>query len=292
MSLREVWAQWLAAAPARAKASPALAESVAACLEAKRAAGRRERYLGALAGALRQFIKGRELVAIGAVTRREIEAHVQGVASLHSRATRLNRLSTLFSWAVRAGHLDANPCEQIERVTPEQRPPLILSPAQAAHALAWTHAHWPRYLAWLALALLAGVRPEEAERTEWEAITDAHVVIGAQTSKVRWRRIVPLMPAAASWLAEARRLEAELPLTSISLKRFRRRLRDELRLPHWPADLLRHTAASYLVAAHQDAGKVAQWLGNSPGVLLRHYRELVRKDAAEAFWATRPAAQS
>lgn len=284
VSLRDVWRDWCAAAPERAKATPTLAVAVASCLEAKRAAGRRERYLSALSAALGQFIRGREQVALGAITRREIQQHVEAVPALHSRATRLNRLSTLFSWAVRAGHLDANPCARIERVTPEHRPPLILTPEQAHQALAWTEAHWPRYLAWLALTLLAGVRPEEAEKTEWAAIAPEHVVIAAQTSKVRWRRVVPLMPLATHWLAKARLAKAELPLVPVSLKRFRRRLRDELKLAKWPADLLRHTAASYLLAHHQDAGKVAQWLGNSPGVLLRHYRELVTKEGAARFW--------
>jgi site-specific recombinase XerD len=287
VSLREVWQEWCAQAPSRAKVTPTLAAAVKACLEAKRAAGRRERYLSALSAALGQFIRGREELALGSVTRLEIQAHVGAVASLHSRATRLNRLSTLFAWAVRAGHLDANPCDRIERVTPEQRPPLILTPEQAHHALQFTRDHWPRYLAWLALTLLAGVRPEEAERSEWSAIAPGHVVIAAQTSKVRWRRVVPLMPLAAEWLAEARKREAELPLPAISLKRFRRKLRDELKLPKWPADLLRHTAASYLLAEHQDAGKVASWLGNSAGVLLRHYRELVTREDAKRFWEGR-----
>ncbi len=41
-------------------------------------------------------------------------------------------------------------------------------------------------------------------------------------------------------------------------------------------------------ALHQDAGKVVLMLGNSPAILLKHYRELVTPEECEAFWAILP----
>jgi hypothetical protein len=52
--------------------------------------------------------------------------------------------------------------------------------------------------------------------------------------------------------------------------------------------VLRHTAASHWLAAWQDAGKVAHELGNSAGILLRHYRELVPRAESEKFWSITP----
>jgi hypothetical protein len=56
----------------------------------------------------------------------------------------------------------------------------------------------------------------------------------------------------------------------------------------FPQDLFRHTAASYLLALHGDAGKVATMLGNSSSVLLRHYHEPVNKADCDRFWSITP----
>jgi hypothetical protein len=59
-------------------------------------------------------------------------------------------------------------------------------------------------------------------------------------------------------------------------------------LKRWPQDVLRHTAASNLLAHHQDVGKVAAFLGNSAGILLTHYKALVEKEDAEKFMKLMP----
>lgn len=51
----------------------------------------------------------------------------------------------------------------------------------------------------------------------------------------------------------------------------------------WPQDVLRHTFASFTMAEVQDAGKVAAEMGNSAGVLMRHYRELMTRDDARKY---------
>jgi integrase len=52
----------------------------------------------------------------------------------------------------------------------------------------------------------------------------------------------------------------------------------------WRADILRHTAASYLITKYQDVGKVAFWLGNSPQIIMTHYHEPVMQAECEKFW--------
>lgn len=46
--------------------------------------------------------------------------------------------------------------------------------------------------------------------------------------------------------------------------------------------------ATCLMQSHQDAGKVALMLGNSPGILLTHYVDQVGVGNADAFWALAP----
>jgi hypothetical protein len=54
----------------------------------------------------------------------------------------------------------------------------------------------------------------------------------------------------------------------------------------WPKDILRHTCASHWLAIVPDAQRIALQLGNSPAILLRHYRSIVTKEDAERFWST------
>lgn len=56
----------------------------------------------------------------------------------------------------------------------------------------------------------------------------------------------------------------------------------------WKANALRHSFASYRFAEIGDAGRVAGALGNSAAVVHRHYRELVKKAAAEKWFGIKP----
>jgi hypothetical protein len=56
----------------------------------------------------------------------------------------------------------------------------------------------------------------------------------------------------------------------------------------WPSNALRHSYASYALAQWPDAAALALEMGNSPAVILRHYRSLVKPAAAAAFWKITP----
>lgn len=56
----------------------------------------------------------------------------------------------------------------------------------------------------------------------------------------------------------------------------------------WKANALRHSYASYRLSIVGDAGRVSGELGNSPSVVHRHYKELVKPAEAEKWFAVRP----
>ena len=60
------------------------------------------------------------------------------------------------------------------------------------------------------------------------------------------------------------------------------------KLRPWPGNALRHSYASYKLAKWPDAAALALEMGNSPAVILRHYRSLVNPAAAKAFWNLTP----
>jgi hypothetical protein len=57
----------------------------------------------------------------------------------------------------------------------------------------------------------------------------------------------------------------------------------------WKHNALRHSFISYRLAAVQNTAQVALEAGNSPQMIFRHYRELVRPMDAEKWFEVTPA---
>jgi len=167
-----------------------------------------------------------------------------------------------------------------ERFTPSECKMLLLEAAKRKASLAY-----------FVLGLFAGIRPEEMVALKWSAVDlkAGHVNIGPEISKVRKQRIVPLHATAIAWLKTIT-TKPEYPIAppTITLRRHRRALREKL--GKWPQDVLRHTAASYLLALHHDAPKVAKWLGNSVRILEKNYKTPVNEADGKRFWALTPMA--
>jgi integrase len=286
-TLRTVWDGFRNGAAADIEEYKPLSEAITELIKAKTAANRRRSYVTSLEQYLTRWAKGQEAKAISSVTLSEIDAFLNGLPSLSSRATAINRLSTLFSFAVRKGWRNDNPCERVERPHVDNGTPAILTVDEAKKVLAITRKSMKRFLPWLVLAMFAGIRPEEIDKLAgWSAVDlDRGIVtVDALTAKVRRRRIVHLKPAAVAWL----KLGGDLPLPHITRRRCMRKLRKVLGWETWKKDVLRHTAASYWLASDPDANRIAMELGNSPQVLLKHYRELVADEQAKEFWALTP----
>lgn len=268
-----------------------LCAAIDALLDSRRAAKRRETYLTSLRQALEGFARGREEAKIADITPSDVEAWLPAAAG--SRSTYINRLNTLFSFALRREWISKNPVAALDKPTIEYVVPKILAPEEAKRLLDVTRETEPDLLPWVCLGMLVGLRPEEADLIEWDSVIfngmeNSSVRVSAASSKVRHRRIVHLLPSAVDWMVRCRESVEGIPLSRASRRRAMRRLRKLMGWAVWPKDILRHTAASYLIAHHQDIGRVAKELGNSPGVLQRHYQELVTKEDAEKFWAIRP----
>lgn len=262
---------------------------IAECIDAKRFANLRPVYVLELERYLGKFRLDFRDRAITSLRAKEIEAWLNKPEwGAGTRATGINRLSALFSFALRKGYVDSNPIDRIERVRLEYRPPRILSPDDAEKLLAMALLYVPDMLGHVILGLFAGIRPGELSKLTYADVDMVRgiVRIDAATSKVRRRRFVELEPKAIHWLKL--HVICEGAVTPCQKRRKLRRLAAAMGWDCWPKDVLRHTCASFMMAKYRDAGLVADKLGNSPSILLRHYRELVSAEAAAAFWAIRP----
>ncbi|MGE3312317.1 MAG: tyrosine-type recombinase/integrase [Limisphaerales bacterium] len=209
-----------------------------------------------------------------------------------ARAANLGRLGALFSYARRQGLLRDHPVNCVERLRVVRREPKILSADKVEELLRFCHANARTLLPIMALQVFTGCRPGEAERLNWENIRleEGTVVISAEITKIRCRRVAPIHGAGVEWLSLTPAAERKGPVFSwcySTLRRYRRALATELGI-EWCQDILRHTAASALVAVHEDLGKVSRWLGNSPRILQTHYVSLLSKKEGEAILGIRP----
>ncbi len=264
--------------------SVTLGAAIEELISAKQNANRRPSYVRQLRSFLTLFARGRETMPLAMVNRMTIEEWFRGRNQTPvTRRSRTTFLSALFSFACRVGYLQSNPCAQLERISVDRSPPRILSPAEVRRMLNYARRHMWWRLPQLVLGVYAGIRPHELTRIYRKDIDleRGYVRVDAAAAKTRQRRIVNLDPKCIAWLKRCRFREHR-PIGSNS-DHWKRLLARHCGI-EWTADVLRHSAASYLLAKYGDAGKVARMLGNSPAILLTHYTELVAPQDARRFW--------
>jgi len=253
---------------------------IRAMLEAKRLGNRTPVYLKSLEQYCTRFAG--QFPDLAQVKAPDLESWLARFTA-ESRSTWANRVGALFSFAVRHDYLAANPCDKLESIFVDRKPPTILTVAQSRQLLAACPANCKPFLV---LAMFAGIRPGgELMKLEWRDVSLETATVAVRFPKVRkHRRIVPLQPVAVKLLKDCADKTGRVAPSLATVKRWHRKARKLLSLERWPTDLLRHTAASYLLALVGDAARVALMLGNSPGILLSHYNDPVSKEACEAFW--------
>jgi integrase len=265
-------------------ASPSVVSVCNEFLLAKARAGRADNYLRVSHAHLSAFCRGRAESPIATVTALEIEGWL--AASTWGPVTRKNHLltlRTLFAFAAARCYVVGNPARAVDLPLLPDRPPDIHTPAQVAEVLELARSKDLNLCRWLAVRYFAGLRGREAALLDEEAIHPdrGFLEVAADKSKTRRRRIVTILPALAAWLE----VGGKLPLGDVNTKVWR--LTGSLPFP-FPRNVTRHSFVSYHLAEFQNAGRTALEAGHSEQVLFNHYREIVTRDEAAAFWAIRP----
>ena len=286
LTLREVWDAYRKGSQVTTTGRQTIRAAIDLLLESKTKKNKRPGYVTNLRQYLEAWARGQEQRSLASITFAEVDAYVTTKKSVGSQLTTINRLSTLFSFAVRQGWIMANPCKRIERPTPEDTMPTTLTVADTVKMLAFVRTQQPHLAPWFSLALFAGLRPEEADQITWDKINlDAGtVLIDPTISKVRRGRTVHLEPAAVEWL----KLGGDLPILQVTRRRALRKVRDFMGWEEWPKDILRHTCASQWIALKKSYGEVAIEMANSENILRKHYRAEVADPDCKKFWSLTP----
>ena len=207
--------------------------------------------------------------------------------------------SNFFRWSIRNGFCADNPLEAVERPKIERGEIHIMGNTEVVALLDAARTHFEGELVpYVALFLFGGLRHTEIERLKWSKIDfeDGTIRVDDSAAKTRQRRIIEMprlgrrQPNLLAWLDPFR--IRRKPFVG---KGWRKRF-DAVKAAagwgadgkKWVQDILRHTAISHHLAHGQHEGETATWAGNSPNMIHRHYKGLVKAKEAEAFWSIKP----
>ena len=281
-------------------------EVVAELIEAKKHDGLSVEYLRQLRMALESFAK-QFPGPIGEVRGAAMDEWLRGLGwAPRTRNNMRSSVQTLFNFAIARKHLpkDHDELDAVARVKDGEGEIEVFTPAEMAEILQRAD---EALIPFLALGAFAGIRHAEIVRLDWRDIhfEDGIIEIRAAKAKTASRRTIPLLDNLRAWLSPFRQadgLVCEYRNVSNQMDRLVRvinaaqggkaaggkRKGNEVTAFKWKHNALRHSFISYRVAAIQNVAQVALEAGNSPQMIFRHYRELVRPADAVKWFAIAP----
>ena len=258
-------------------------------IAAKEARGKSARYTGDLNARLTRFAD-KFSVDISTVTTADVQRWLDGLKLAPQTAKNFRTvLHTLFAFAESRGYIfkGGNPVADTENISANGGRIEIFTPDEIAALLKAASAD---FLPLIALGAFAGLRTAEIERLEWRDVDLAggFVHVSGENAKTRSRRLVPALPNLVAWLTPYAKHTGKIWKHTTNDLQDARAACVKAAETAWKDNGLRHSFISYRLADIQNAAQVALEAGNSPNVVFRHYRELVKPSAAKAWFAVSP----
>lgn len=256
-----------------------------ACIESKKRSGKRETYIRVLTIHLNSFRKkfkdGTSLHTIKAVDIEEWlnEKHPNG--KLWKQATKksvLLDIQTLFAFAIKRGWCKTNPCESVEEIKLDAKPPEIFTVDECKRFMAAVKKIAPHLISYFALQLYGGLRASEAAQITPASFKDGSVEVTGLAAKTRQRRLVTINPTLAKWLKIKKAQQQYREATDSEWSA----IKSEAKLV-WKKNGLRHSFVSYSLPKF-GIQRTAMEAGHSEQMLFKHYRALVTPREAWVFW--------
>ena len=263
-------------------------------IEAKERDGLSVRSLGSLRGYLGRFCRDFGDRLIATITVEELDSWLRNLPlSPKSRLNFRQHVGVLFSYAKQRQMIDRNPIEFTTKPKLIDKAPEIFTVDELRALLEQARCTEPEVLPMLAIGAFAGLRDSEVKRLNWSEVRLAQGLIEVTAAKAKSarRRLVPIQPNLMEWLRPYSGMTG--PVVPARYKGKLARVRKAAILTRWPKNGLRHSFASYRMAATNNAATVAAELGHSTAHLLYNtYRELVHPDEAAKYWKVCPEAET
>lgn len=258
-------------------------------VERREAEGKSKSHVKDLRMRFRAFATAHEGRLAADITTADVDAWL--ASFIGAPQTRLNIrrvIHNLFSYAVARGYASTNPVTASIRPKVPPPPVGILTPAQARALL---NACPPSIIPFATIGLFAGLRTAEIERLVWGDVdlNRGFIHVAASKSKTAQRRLVTITPNLRSWLVGKNVLNEKNvlsgPVCPQGYRKIFQAAHKAAGIDPWPKNALRHSFASYHLAAHNNAASTAIELGHMDArVLFAHYREMVSPESAKEFW--------
>jgi integrase len=245
------------------------------------------KYLADLRSKLGRFVNSFRDTLVCNLTVAQIEAWIRSLdIGTVSRESYRRNVSVLLEFARRRGYLRANPAADIKIRRRPEGEVSILTPDELRKLLTKCA---PEIVPYVAICAFAGLRPSEAASLLWSDIRlDAmQIEVRARHSKTRRYRLVPIQPNLSEWLMRYRSDDGSVYYS-------RRKFREAYKaagMEEWKMDILRHSYGTYRLPILKSADALALEMGNSPGVIFRHYRRPMNEASAACYFDLRPEVQ-
>ena len=241
-------------------------------------------------------------VQIASITTPDVQRWIDNLkVSERTRLNYRNKVFQLFKFAERRGYIPkrSNPVTDTERPEPSTGQIEIYSPQEIRRLLNAAHSD---FLPCIVLGAFAGLRSGEIQRLEWSSIDfkQGHITAAGRKRGTPSRRIVPILPNLAAWLAPyAKRSglvwkgsEDDFGDAQQATAAATENATKAMKPVQWRHNGLRHSFVSYRTADIQNVAQVALEAGNSAATIHKHYRELVTKGDAVAWFSIVPEVKS
>jgi len=210
-----------------------------------------------------------------------VECFLRGCAP-GTRNTRLRHLSAFFSWAVEHGKLGRAPLDTIRAAPKHDAEIHVLTPEQAADLMRHAVDYRREMAPYFALALFAGIRPDEIKKLPPAKIGREYITIDGAIAKKKRRRTIPIQSNLRAWL------DAYPPKGRVIFysRRAFNKIRDKLGF--WKGDICRHSFGTYLFEMTKDTPGITAMMGNSARVFEDAYRALAAPGSGKKYFSIRP----
>ena len=276
-----------------ARPSRTVAEAAAELVALKTSRKAGPRYLDDLRTRLDTFAKVFVNVQVGNIGRDEIQAWLDGMKSAPRTVKNFrDTVNSLFKFCEARGYIARgdNPVALTEKITTRNSEKIEIYTAEELAKL--LEAAPDSFRPVIAIQAFAGLRSAEVMRIDWQDVKLAKgfIEVAADKAKTASRRLAPITPNLAAWLAaDAKRKGRIFEHSKAYFHEVQGKLAKRAGVP-WKHNALRHSFVSYRLADISDVGKVALEAGNSPAMIFSNYRELVDASSAKAWFAVAPEA--
>jgi integrase len=212
-----------------------------------------------------------------------------------TRANYRRHLCMFFKFAIQRQYVQRNVADAIPKVSTDETLPTIFTVEETQRLMRNVSDVVPQMEPYFAIGLFAGLRPNELECVDWEHVDldKQRITVRPEVAKKRRQRYVEISDNLLGWLLPHRKQRGRIFFSRYWFDKARGVHRNNKNLEPivpWSGDVMRHSYGSYHLAMHEDGARTSLQMGHTTqGILFEHYRNLVTKEDAEAFWSIVPA---